>query len=368
MRQSLHQKIFKEKGYYLIPQEFQDRYQEIGGINKDQINAGELYYLEAEDRFKSATQKMPYDYVKKAIKSLSKKPGTFGFWQKAYFLKSMLDMEVGNISAVRDSLKKAALLNLDEQRLDVYDFSPQVRLMYQKILKQTQNNIQTIPLHIQVKNGTSETPIFVNGIRRGYGQSLTVQVPKGRSQYVSAGRSLRAEVVTVKGSEITVKAKDLKSKLADRTPFRIHDIGDGLYLSTVQNKAALAHATKAVILRNVDLGKEKLIQVSVMDVVDVKITKPKNITWSGSKKDYDKVVDQSFQYIKGLKKRDYVDPTTIYDKVTLVKKGKMNKVLIGVGAALLVGAVVGVVAASGGSSSSAGTATTSVSGPSPILP
>ena len=136
----------------------------------------------------------------------------------------------------------------------------------------------------------------------------------------------------------------------------------------MQNKAALAHATKAVILRNVDLGKEKLIQVSVMDVVDVKITKPKNITWSGSKKDYDKVVDQSFQYIKGLKKRDYVDPTTIYDKVTLVKKGKMNKVLIGVGAALLVGAVVGVVAASGGSSSSAGTATTSVSGPSPILP
>lgn len=371
LRQALHQKIFKEKNLYLIPQEFQERYEEMGGIKNDQINSGERNYLEAEDRFKSAARKSPYDYLNKAIKYLSKKPGTFGFWQKAYFLKSMLDMESGNITSVRESLKKAALLNLDNHRLDAYDFSPQVRLMYQKILKETQKKVETIPLHIQVKGATNETPIFVNGIRRGFGKNLTVQVPKGRTQFVSAGRSLKAQVYSVSGSEITVHAKDLKKTVTDNAPFRIYDVGDGLYISVVQNKAELAHATKAVILRNVDLGKEKLLQVSVMDVVDVKVTKPKNITWSGSKKEYNKVIDESLSYIKGLKKRDYVDPTTIYDKVTVVKKGKMNKVLIGVGAAVLIGAAVGIAAGmSGGSSSSSGpgSATTSVSGPSPIVP
>lgn len=355
-------------------------------VNDEALTPGDKLYQEAQRLFLNFDLEGAQKIADQAIGELQKKPGTQGSLIKASLLKAQSALEMNSADIALKATEEAISYNVSAVKLDDYYYAPKFQRFYGKIYSAY---ISTTPLlDITVYDrGEKDLPVYVNGVLRGYGPTLTIKAPKIARLHIMVGDSPKAPViridageasregVSVVGKKIAVSTSPLRAPIGfkndSKSSLTDQAIGLGMALS----------ADEVVLIKVDELQYLNRMTLNVVDVKTGAMSPARQIDVVDIEDDLDSAAQVAGKFIDDWPSSRLAKAEKEADTPVLVGKKKSGKsssffkkpvawIVIGT---LVIGAGVGAALGMGGGGGGGGggestTTTTSISGPAPDTP
>lgn len=338
------------------------------------LTEGDRLVNDVETHFLNFEFKEAIAVADRATSLLQKQPGMRGGLFKANMLKAQAHLELGDTNAAATATEMAIAANVEAKALDSYAYPPKIQNFYKKVFVTYTKRTKLVDLTVSVRGGKS-SDIYINGIKRGQGPSVTVKVPEGALQYVAAGSAsvVGATAVKANSGSVTVAGKEAPVQAMARKPIGFKNADRTTLVENAIGLGAGVGAGKVVLLSLSETNLVSRMTVSVVDVTRSAATQEKQIDLVDVSSDGDSATSVAADYITGLSKGAYAKVETSQELPVLIgkKKHKMSPALLGVLGAVVLGAGTGIALAMGGSSGSTPgetSATVSVSTAQPSSP
>lgn len=344
---------------------------------KSYLTKGDRLFYQAEDLYYSFTPEKSYGLIKASIDELRKYPGTNGNLVKAHLMKAQIESYMNKPSEAHQSLLQAISYNLGQEELSDFYYDPKTRHFYNKAFEEFVKKHEIINLNIRSR-GSKKSPIYLNGVLRGYSPHVTIKVPADQVQWVSAGNDPEAPLVAVSNQrKIQITAKQNIFDEGKMAPVGFKDDDSSHLIEKSYGLGSFVGADYVILLKLEGVSDLKKVNVMAMNVRKYNMTDTKVLEIRDLKKSYKTVTSVAGDFIMSLDAGQSVAMQNV--STPAVKKGSdfknkkskpffkspAGKITIG---ALVLGAAsaiaVGVAASSGGS----GISSASVSGPVPTVP
>jgi hypothetical protein len=328
------------------------------------LTEGDHLVNDAETHFLNFEFKEAIAVATRATTLLQKQPGMRGGFFKANMLKAQAHLELGDTSAAATATEMAIAANVEAKALDAYAYPPKIQSFYKKVFAAYSQHTKLVDLTVSVRGGKS-SDIYINGIKRGQGPSVTLKVPEGALQYVAAGSISVVGAMAVKADSgsVTVTGKEAPVQLMARKPIGFKNADRTTLVENAIGLGAGVGADKVVLLSLSETNLVSRLTVSVVDVTRSAATQEKQIDLVDVSSDGDSATSVAADYITGLSKGAYAKVETSQELPVLIgkKKHKMSPALLGVLGAIVLGAGTGIALAMGGGSSGSSDTSTTVS-------
>lgn len=338
---------------------------------KSHLTKGDRLFYQAEDLYYSFTPEKSYGLIKASIDELQKYPGTNGNLVKAHVMKAQIEGYMNKPSEAQQSLLKAISYNLAQEELSDFYYDPKTRHFYKKAYEEFLQKHEIIDLNIRSR-GSKKSPIYVNGVLRGYSPQITVKVSADQVQWVSAGNDPEAPLVAVSNQKkIQITAKQNIFDEGKMAPVGFKDDDSSHLIEKSYGLGSFVGADYVILLKMEGVSDLKKVNVMVMNVRKYNMVDTKVVEVRDLKKSYKSVTSAAGDFIMSLDASQALAVQNVTIPAVKNKKSKSffkslsGKITIG---ALVLGAAsaiaVGVATSSGGSTVSSA----SVSGPAPTVP
>lgn len=344
---------------------------------KTHLTKGDRLFYQAEDLYYSFTPEKSYGLVKASIDELKKYPGTNGGLFKAYLMKAQIEVYMNKTAEAHQSLLQAISYNLGQEELSDFYYDPKTRHFYNKAYGEFVQKHEIINLNIYSR-GNKKSPIYVNGVLRGYSPQVTIKVPSDQIQMVSAGNDPEAPLVAVSNQkQIRITAKQNIFDEDKMSPVGFRNDDSSHLIEKSYGLGSFVGADYIILLKMEGTGVLQKVNVMAMNVRKYNMTDIKVVEVHDLKKSYKSVTSVAGDFIMSLDASQSVavqNGTTSVVKNDLVVKNKKSKsffkssagkITIG---ALILGAASAIILGVASSAGESTTSSASVSGPAPTVP
>lgn len=352
---------------------------------------GDFLFEQARQSYFDFDTELAMQKIDQAIFAFSREPGMQGNWVEAWLLKAQILLEQGNAHDAIESLTEAVALNLSQSDLDAFDHSGRLRQYYRMVYR---DYIVKTDIHEMVITvNRSSAPVYVNGVLRGAGTSITIKCPRNRPQILRAGTALAAKKIKTIESMVSLSPRMKKEQqdsdeVIQANTFLIKPAKLAVLVNQAVAKAEQQGLDEVILLQKEKIDGTGQLTVLIVDVATKKVSHPLGLVSADFDGDKESLVLQAVNFIRNSNPAAYADATFLSGDEPKEKSRNKDKnekkksffaspagiAIIGV---LVAGAGTGAVLALGGGgggspgttgTTTAPTTTVTISGPVPTGP
>lgn len=281
LRRQINQQLQKNKRIKIIPEKkLKNFFSQDDLLNVKELTAGDKKYLEAQEFFINHEFKKATESLEASIDILKQKPGVIGTLFKAYLLQVQLAWQLKKDNDALNAAKNAVLVNVAQNTLNGYFYSPKLEAYYEKVYKQVLKENKIVKMKIEVSSGHKDA-IFVNGMKRGVGPALSVDVPEKIMQAVAVGAHSKSRVVFTQGAVVRLAGRAptdekqpivmaFKASHYDQASIAAQNLGESLKLThLILLSFDDVSSNDQVSLRLVDIANRRLVATQFFEMKKV---------------------------------------------------------------------------------------------------
>ena len=305
LRRKLEGSLRSSKKVELVSAEDVGNYFRENQFPAEANTEGDRIYLQAQNHFLNLERREAKVLLASALAELEKDPGRNGSLVKAHLLKAQMELGEGNTETAVKAMREAVALDASTEELDNYLYPPSLQRFYHKVREEFIKWHSLVDLTVKVR-GEKVLPIYVNGVAKGVGPSLTLKVAEDRVQRVSAGGSaIKVEPSKVDSLGVSVTGKGFS--LSPGFGKRLVGFWKSSTAQLTEDAVRLGssvNAGKVVLMELEKAGVMDRMTLSVVDILSGQIAGMKKIDMVDVEENAESAVGVAAGFITGLSKRE----------------------------------------------------------------